>query len=225
MKKFGHRGAGGYEPENTLASFKKAIELGVDAIELDVHSLKDGTLVVIHDKKVNRTTNGYGYISKKTIEEIKLLDAGNGEKIPTLQEVLDLVNRKVQVNIELKGKNTAFPVSILINEYVRKKNWKYSDFMVSSFNLHELLVFKKLLPKVRIGVLIIGFILQFDKYVALGAHSVNIWSKLVRKSAVEKAHKYGLKLFAYTVNNKSEIAKMKDMGVDGVFSDYPDRIL
>src|ERR1700691_2371330 len=94
-----HRGASGYEPENTLASFKKALEIGVDGIELDVHLSKDGNVMVIHDSWVNRTTNGIGRVENKTLKELQKLDAGNGEKIPTLQEVLDVINRKVLINI------------------------------------------------------------------------------------------------------------------------------
>ena len=90
----GHRGAMGYEPENTLRSFQKALDLGVDMIEFDVHLCKSGELVVFHDEKVNRTTNGQGYIAQKSLEKLKELDAGQGEKIPTLEEVLDLVKGK-----------------------------------------------------------------------------------------------------------------------------------
>src|SRR5260221_725361 len=107
MLVFGHRGAMGYEPENTLRSFEKAIELGVTMIELDVFVLQDGSVVAIHDPVLNRTTNGNGIVTNKSLQEIKMLDAGKGEKIPTLQEVLDVVARRVRVNIELKGKNTA----------------------------------------------------------------------------------------------------------------------
>lgn len=224
MIRFGHRGAKGYSPENTLASFKKALELGVDVIELDVYLSKDNHLVIMHDKTVNRTTNGKGNIADKTLAELKKLDAGNGEKIPTLQEALDLINRKAYVNIELKGKGKAIPVADIIKKYVVEKGWKYSDFMVSSFNRQELQLFKHLLPQVKVAVSIVGILKQFDKYKKQGADSVYIWSKLVRKSVVEKAHKNELKMVVYTVNGKKEIAKMKSLGVDGIISDYPDRI-
>lgn len=104
MLRIAHRGASGYAPENTLAAFKKALEFDIDVIELDVHLTKDNHLVVIHDKTVNRTTDGKGKVADKTLAELQKLDAGNGEKIPTLQEVLDLVNRKALVSIEIKGK-------------------------------------------------------------------------------------------------------------------------
>jgi glycerophosphoryl diester phosphodiesterase len=226
MQKIGHRGAKGYEPENTLASFRKAIQLGVDAIELDVHALNDGTLVVIHDKKVNRTTNGKGYVSKKTLQELKNLNAGKGEQIPTLQEVLDCAERKVQVNIELKGKDTALPASQIIKSYVKNKGWKYSDFLVSSVNYNELRTFREFLPQVRLGLVILGIFIHPDRYVnELHAYSVHPYVKFVRRSLVEKLHKKGLKVFVYTVNSTKDIEKMKSLGVDGIFSDYPERIL
>jgi glycerophosphoryl diester phosphodiesterase len=224
MLKIGHRGASGYAPENTLASFKKAVEIGVDGVELDVRITKDGELVVIHDAWVNRITNGWGRVSEKTLNELKQLDAGNGEKIPTLQEVLDLINRKVQVHIELKGKNTARPVAKIIEEYIKKKGWKYNDFFVSSFNHNELMIFKRKIPQIKIGALIVGVFIHYDRYIALGAYSINMWSKLVRKPVVENAHKRGLKVFVYTVNSEEEMERMKNLGVEGIFTNFPDRM-
>ena len=104
VTKIGHRGAMGYAPENTLKSFKKALELNVDAIELDVYICKSGELVVIHDDKVNRTTNGKGYVAEKTFKELRALDAGEKEKIPELKEVFDLVNKKVNINPKSEDK-------------------------------------------------------------------------------------------------------------------------
>lgn len=228
MLRYGHRGARGYAPENTLASIKKALELGVDGIEFDVYALYDGTVIVIHDKTVDRTTNGKGDIEKKTLKEIKQLDAGNKEKIPTLHEVLDVVNRKAIVNIELKGKGTAMPVANIINTYVKEKAWKYNDFLVSSFNHQELQAFNKILPQVRIGVLITfinRIFLQPERYKKdFSAYSLHLWEKFTTKSVVKKIHKHGLKVFVYTVNEETSIEKMKTFGVDCIISDYPDRI-
>ena len=98
----GHRGARGLEPENTIRSFQKALELGVDYIECDVHLTKDGHIVLIHDHTLDRTTNETGDVNDYTFEEIRKLDAGKGKKIPTLQELLDLVRGKVKIHIELK---------------------------------------------------------------------------------------------------------------------------
>ena len=105
----GHRGAAALEPENTLLSMQKAIDLSVDQIEIDVHLTSDQHLVVIHDTTVDRTTDGQGAVADFTLEKIKQLDAGKGERIPTLQEVIDLVRGKVVLQIELKGPNTAKP--------------------------------------------------------------------------------------------------------------------
>src|SRR5579862_1813792 len=160
MLKIAHRGASGYAPENTLASIKKALELGVDAIEFDVQLSKDGAVVLMHDLWLMRTTKRFGFVSHKTLKELNQLDAGKGEKIPTLEEVLDLVNRKVKVNIELKGKGTALPVSKIVSTYIQKKKWNYDDFFISSFHHQELREFKKLLPQVKIGALIIGIIVR-----------------------------------------------------------------
>ncbi len=223
--RIGHRGACGYEPENTLLSFKKALELNVDMIELDVYLCKTKELVVIHDDKVDRTTNGRGYVTEKSFEELRQLDAGKGEKIPTLQEVLDLTNKKAKVNIELKGEGTAKPVSKVIEKYVKEKGWSYDDFLVSSFNHYELLKFSKLSPNIKIGVLIKGAPIDFAEFAEkVNAYSVHLSLKFINKEFVEDAHKKGMKVFVWTVNDKEEMQRMKELGIDGVFSKFPDRI-
>lgn len=223
--RIGHRGACGYEPENTLASFRKALKLDVDMIELDVYVCKSGEIVVIHDDKVDRTTDGNGYVIKKTFEELRELDAGKGEKIPTLIEVLDLINRKVKVNIELKGVKTAERISDIIEEYVNEKNWKYEDFQVSSFNHYELQKFKGLNSNVKTGALVCGIPLGDAKFAEeLGSYSVNPSLEFINKKFVDDAHKRKLKVFVYTVNDLDDIENMKKIGVDGIFSNFPDRL-
>jgi len=226
MLRIGHRGACGYAPENTLASFKKALELSVDYIELDVLLSRDGFLVVIHDDKVDRTTNGTGLVIKKALEELKQLDAGNGEKIPTLQEVLDLIDKKAKVNIELKGKETAEPVAQLIETYVRTKGWTYDDFIISSFDNQGLHVFKALKPQVKIGALIADTPLDYVKFKKdLKAYSINISMEFINKRFVDNAHIHGLKVLVFTVNDINDIERIKKLNVDGIFSDFPDRIV
>lgn len=220
----GHRGACGYEPENTLLSFSKALELGVDMIELDVYTLKDGHTVVIHDDKVDRTTDGKGYVLDKSFDEIRSLDAGKGERTPTLEEVLDLTDRKAKVNIELKGVGTAEPVSSMIGRYIEEKDWKEDDFLVSSFNHHELRNFKKLRPEIRIGALTVGIPLDYAKFGAeLGAYSVNPCIEFVDRNFVDDAHEKGMKVFVWTVNDPDDMERMRDLGVDGIFTNFPDR--
>ncbi len=120
MLKIGHRGAMGYAPENTLGSFAKALELGVDGIELDVHVCKSGEVVVIHDERVDRTTNGKGQVKEMTLKELKELDAGKGERIPTLEEVLDFVDRRAFIDIELKAEGIGNSVADIVRKYIQE---------------------------------------------------------------------------------------------------------
>jgi glycerophosphoryl diester phosphodiesterase len=225
MLKIGHRGAMGYEPENTLLSFKKAIDLGVDMVELDVYKCKAGELVVIHDDKVDRTTNGSGHVMEKTLEELKKLDAGKGEKIPMLEEVFDLINRKVVIDIELKGEDTGEAVAVLIEKYVDEKKWSYDDFLVSSFHHIELRKFHELEPKVKIGALITGIPLKYGKFAEkIGAYSVHPSIEFIDQEFVDDCHRRNMKVFVYTVNDSDGILRMEKLGVDGIISDFPDKI-
>lgn len=223
MKIFGHRGACGYEPENTLSSFQKAIEIGVDAIELDVYVLRSGELVVIHDDKVERTTNGSGYVLDHTFEALRRLDAGNGQFIPTLQEVLDLVNMNTAINIELKGVGTAKAVAATVSNFL-EIGWSEESFMVSSFNRTELVAFSKLMPNIRTGILIVGIPIDFATLTSsIGAYSINPSYEFITKEFVEDAKSRNLKIFAFTVDSESEVQRMQSLGVDGIFTNYPDK--
>jgi glycerophosphoryl diester phosphodiesterase len=225
MLKIGHRGAMGYEPENTLLSFQKALDLGVDMVELDVYVCKTGELVVIHDDRLERTTNGRGCVWEKTLEELKNLDAGKGQKIPTLKEVFDLINKKVQINIELKGENTAEPVSEAIKYFILQNGWKEEMFLVSSFNHQELKKFKELMPNIRIGILITEIPINYAKIAQdLNAWSINPSMEFINQTFIDDAHSRGLKVLIWTVNSSEDIKRMKSLGVDGVFSNFPDRI-
>lgn len=224
LKVIGHRGACGYEPENTLRSFAKAIELGVDMIELDVYTLKDGKTVVIHDDKVDRTTDGKGYVLDKSFDEMRSLDAGKGEQIPTLEEVLDLVDRRAGVNIELKGVGTAKSVVNIIDKYKKEKGWADEQFLVSSFNHHELNTFKKLKPEINIGALTVGIPIDYAKFgEELAAYSVNLCIEFINSEFVSDAHNKGMKVFVWTVNDLDDIERMKNLNVDGIFTNFPDR--
>lgn len=182
MKIIGHRGAKGYAPENTLASFKRALDLGVDMIELDVYVLPSGEVVLMHDHKVDRTTNGKGYIYEKNFEDVRALDAGNGEIVPTLQEALDLIDKRVPVNIELKGPGTARAVAKIISEYISAHKWHADHFIVSSFNHHELREFLRRLPNIAIGALMDGIPLDYAAFAQqLGAKIVSPGHEFVTK--------------------------------------------
>jgi len=225
MLRIGHRGACGYAPENTILSFSTALQLNVDMIELDVHICKSGEIVVIHDDKVDRTTNGTGYVSEKTLDELRIMDAGKGEKIPTLQEVLDLVNKKVKLNIELKGTGTAKPVFQLLKKYIREFSWTYDDFLISSFNQNELQEFRDLDQRFNIGVLGMGFFISLVEFAEkINAYSLNIHVNSINKELVDDAQRKNMKVIVWTVNDTEDIKKIETMGIDGIISNYPDRI-
>ncbi len=223
--KIGHRGAMGYAPENTLLSFKKAIELNVDMIEMDVFRCKTGELIIIHDFTLDRTTNGSGYVWDLTYEEIRSFETEKGQKIPRLEEVLDVLNN-IKINLELKGENTAEHVFEIITRYVKHGKWKYEDFFISSFNhylLQEFLLFKKDTPGISICPLIQGIPIGLAEFAEkLDAYSINISNEFVNKDIVIDAHQRGMKIFTFVVNDSKELSRMRSLGVDGIFTDYPD---
>jgi glycerophosphoryl diester phosphodiesterase len=217
--KIGHRGAKGHKPENTLISFEKAIDFNVDGVELDVHLSLDGKLIVIHDETIDRTTPNNGFVKNSTSSDLKELG------IPTLIDVLDLVNRRCFVNIELKGIGTSKPVVELITHYISEKNWKYTDFLVSSFDWKMLEEVRLLNPKIRIGVLTevaVSETLAFAKKIK--AVSIHPDYALLSRENVDLMQENGFKVFSWTVNSTEDIQKIKSFNVNGIISDFPDRI-
>jgi glycerophosphoryl diester phosphodiesterase len=221
--RIGHRGAAGYEPENTLLSFRKAIELKADMVELDVHICKSGEVVVIHDDTVDRTTNGTGKVCELTLSELKRFDAGKGERIPTLEDVMHHIDGATGINIELKGEGTAEPVHRITDEFM-ENGWKTSDLLVSSFNLGELVAFRSL-SDTRVGLLYGHFnesILETAD--RLNAFSLNPYYKGVNGDFIKDIHERGFSVYPWTVNDPRDIARMKALNVDAIISDYPDRV-
>lgn len=223
--KIGHRGASGYEPENTLISFEKAIDLNADGIELDVHLSSDGHLVVIHDETIDRTTNGKGEVNKMSLQELKKIRIDNSQEIPSLIEVFDLVNRRCLINLELKGIGTAKPTNDLINHYILDKKWEINDFLVSSFDWKMLEETAVLNPKIRLGVLTeesIEDALAFAKKIK--AFSIHPDYQLLSKENVILMRDNGFEVFPWTVNSEEAIQKIKAFNVNGIISNFPDRI-
>ena len=221
MLMIGHRGAMGCAPENTLLSIHKAIELGADWVEIDVHCVAD-KLLVIHDETVDRTTNGRGKLIDYSFEELRALDAGLGQRIPILQEVLEVTVGKVGLNIELKGLGTGKVLtSLLRNTPETYKN----KMLVSSFLMPELEQVVRLNQHVKIGVLAGNNINESIAWATkLKAFSIHLRLQKVTPKWVDRAHDLGLKVYVYTVNKVVQIRRMKELGVDGVFSDYPNRL-
>jgi glycerophosphoryl diester phosphodiesterase len=239
----GHRGLMGTYPQNTLESFKAAIEAGLKMIEFDVTASKDGKLVIFHDDNVENITGGqfYGPINSFAFEELRKMNVhdNKGEEdkyyqIPTLHEVLDLVDSsrpQLRVNIELKGANTAEPTAKIVKEYL-DKGWKNSDFIISSFRHDELTKFNQLQPSIEIAMLFDknqwktkfeqNSKLAINKALAIKAVAVNPGIDFVSEELVNTAHKAKLKVNVWTINNNKEFAFVRDLNVDGVFVNYLD---
>lgn len=234
IEKIGHRGVAGYEPENTIQSFKKAIKLGVDAIELDIRKCKTGELVVIHDAKIDRTTRGCGFIKDLTLGQINSLYnddtyIGDVKKVVTLEKALDVIDRKVKVIIEVKDRGVAKRLSKILSRYIKKKNWKTADFCVISFHHKEVFDFAKLSPGISVGLSFSKIPKDKSKFYRKTEKFNNVYCvvidyKSIDSQFVSEMHKKNMKVFVYTVNKKSDIIKIKKLFVDGIISDYPDII-
>ena len=224
MLKIGHRGAKGYEPENTLISFEKAIAMGADGIELDVHLSIDGHLIVIHDETIDRTTNEKGVVNQLTLAEIKSFRINDEHAIPTLDEVLNLVNQRCFVNIELKNQDTAEKVVQLIEHYISDKKWNHSQFVVSSFDWNALQQVRFLNENIRIGVLTetdLDLAISFARFIKAEAFHPDF--QLLTKEYTTKIQEKGILVFPWTVNETDDIQKMKSFKVDGIITDFLDR--
>ncbi|MCF4100816.1 glycerophosphodiester phosphodiesterase [Gillisia sp. M10.2A] len=225
-QKIGHRGAKGHLAENTLESISKAIELGVDAIELDVHKCKTGEVVVIHDFTLDRTTNGSGEVARKSWKKLQSLQVKDKYKIPLLTDVLNLITGKCKINIELKGSNTAEPTCQIIQAYIETKGWQYSDFIVSSFQINELFQIRKLDEHIPIGVLSKASVTQaIELGKQLKATAIHPSIGIITRKNVIASHEAGFIVNVWTVNEPEAIERMKSFGVDGIISDFPDRLI
>jgi len=220
----GHRGAMGHAPENTLASIRKALEFGVPCVEIDVHYV-DGQLIVFHDNRLERTTNGTGILLEQKFAYLRTLNAGDGEKIPTLQEVFETINLQAGVNIELKGPDTPHPVVEFISN-MRDVGWNDDLILISSFNHRELEQVRQLDPRIKLGAMMVGLPLDDAAFAtSLGAYSVHLSLEFIDRRFVDDAHSRSLRVFVFSVNHPEDIKKMNDLGVDGVFTNYPERVL
>ena len=225
MLKIGHRGAKGYEPENTLASFQKALDMLVDGIELDVHLSADGEIIVIHDETIDRTTNGKGFVNALSLRKLKAFRIDGKHKIPTLKEVFDLVNQDCFINIELKNYESTDKVVSLIEKYVAKKSWNYDQFLVSSFDWNALQQVAFLNDKIPIGVLTetdLDLALAFAKFIQ--AKSIHPHFHLLTKENTVQMQEKGLQVFPWTINELEDIQKIKTFHVNGIITDFPNRI-
>lgn len=221
----GHRGARGLAPENTLRALEAGIQAGASWLEFDVQLHPSGELLLLHDLTLDRTTDGHGLFADTGLDALRRLDAGLGEIIPTLDEALDLIDQRVRVNIELKTwDGTAHAVAAVLRERLAA-GWRAEQFLVSSFHLPELFEFRQIAPEFPVGVLLCGVPLDWAGGAAeLQAESLNLSAEFVDARLVADAKARGLGIHVYTVNDPEEYRRLAAMGVDGVFTDHPDRL-
>jgi len=225
MLKIAHRGAKAYEPENTLKAFQKALDLNADGIELDVHLSADGHIIVIHDETIDKMTNGKGFVNTLSLPELKAFRIDEKYEIPTLREVFDLVAKKCFINIELKNAAPLGQVILLIEEYVTKKNWNYDHFIVSSFDWNALQEVHNLNSKILIGVLTetnLDLAVAFAEFIK--AKAIHPYYHLLTEENVQEMQQKGFLVLPWTVNIEEDIQKIKSYKVNGIITDFPDKI-
>ncbi len=230
---FGHRGARGLAPENTLPAFDLALKYKMDGVELDIHESADGALIVMHDESVDRTTNGKGYIKEMNLNQIKSLDAGikfspkyAGTKVPTLPEVFDRYRDKLLYKVEIKHSYEYYPnieekVLEVVENFRLKKN-----VQIISFDFDSLKKVRELDKEIEVGLIIEGRPRWFiDIAKKLEANWIQAYQGLVySKDDVIELHKNGINLGLWTVNEIKDIRRFCEMGVDDLTGDYPDRL-
>ncbi|CAM4045544.1 glycerophosphodiester phosphodiesterase [Cohnella lubricantis] len=229
-----HRGASAYCPENTMAAFKRALELGATGIETDVQMTSDGQLVLIHDEQLKRTTGSPKLVKDVTLDELKQLDAGSwfspqfaGERIPTLRELLELVKPHdgVMVNIELKNTIVLYPgMEEAVMEEIRYQGMS-DRIVLSSFNHYSLAHCKQLAPEVRTGILYMEGLYEPWEYAArIGADALHAYHYAVLPEWAAQAAERGIVYHPWTVNEPAEMQRLLSAGAAGIITDYPDRL-
>lgn len=224
MLRIGHRGAKGHIAENTIKSIEKALALGVDAVEIDVHRCATGQLIVFHDYTLDRMTNGTGEVAKENLNKLKRLKVTGNNEISTLSEVLTFVDNRCLLNIELKGHDTAKEASRLITFFVDKKGLKYENVLVSSFQKDLLETVYKTNENIPLGVLTESNLERTVEFAKSIKAKVIIPNYTMLTEEIVEELKEDFKVFAFTVNNLKPIERIKSYGVDGIISDFPDRL-
>ncbi|TXF91815.1 hypothetical protein FUA23_01115 [Neolewinella aurantiaca] len=220
-----HRGASGYALENSLAAFRKAVELDADMIELDVFALKDGNVVCFHDSDLKRLTGVNGKIADYTLSELNQLTLADGSRIPLLSDAMKVMDKQLRLNIELKGPGTAEPTYRIIRDFIDNRGWKIEDFHISSFRHDQLKTMRQLNDQVEIGILPHGSPLAaLELAKEIKAFSINAYKGSLNPESVKTMHDANLKIYAWTVNTHQDIRNLLDLGIDGFITNYPDRV-
>lgn len=225
MRIFAHRGASAEAPENTLAAFELALQQGVRWLELDVQRLGD-ELVVLHDDTLDRTTDGRGPLAAATLAQVRALDAGHGECVPLLRELCERLSGRAALNVELKGAGTGAPAARLLAQQVTAGRWAADEILLSAFSAAELEAARAAAPGLPRALLSEhAGASAVDAAVALGAVALHVPVRAVDGAAVARVHGAGLALNVFTVNDAGTCARLRALGVDGLFTDHPGQAL
>lgn len=212
-------------PENSLEAITRSLELGVDAIEIDIWQI-GGELLVTHDRRFGRQLNGEGLITNKSLAELRRLKLENGEPIPTLTQVLELVGERALLNIEVKGQDCVPALIQTLTTFSRERQVSLEQYVVSSFDHQQLFQMLQQAPTIRRAVLIEGIPLDYAQCCeALQAYAFNTHLSFLSPALIEDARKRGLKNWVYTVNHEEDWRWMLTLGVDGVFTDRPQALI
>jgi glycerophosphoryl diester phosphodiesterase len=232
MLAIAHRGASGYAPENTLAAFRRAVAQGATFIETDLHLTRDAHFIAVHDETVNRTTNGQGAVHQLTLAEVRRLDAGSwfasefmSERVPTLEEILDFSKKNdVVFYLELKPNGFWGGEHALISAL--RNSTEIARSVVISFDPAILASLRKIEPTLMTGLLYDGAMDNpFEKALEIGARQLVVRGDLLTPSVIQQARKQDLQVVCWTVNSPAHMRMLVSAGVDGIMTDYPDRLL
>lgn len=231
---YAHRGASGEAPENTMAAFRRAIEIGSHGIECDVQLSSDGELMICHDERLERTTNGTGFLKDYSYRELRMLDAGSwfseqyqGEPMPTLDELLALVKQAgILLNIEIKSGIVIYPnieekVVAAVKHFDIREN-----IVISSFNHYSIKHIKEIDPSIKTGILYMeGLYQPWDYMKTVGCECAHPFAYAIKPEIAEGLVKNGFEINVFTVDDVNMAKHFISMGVNGIITNYPDRML
>jgi len=222
MRIIAHRGASTKAPENTLKAFKLAFQQLSDGIEFDTHQHSEG-IIAFHDKTLERTSNGKGFLLDTPLSRLKQLDVGEGESIPCLHEILDILPKDALCNIEIKHLNNVDTWVAEVKKAIEEANINEDNLLISSFNHHWLVQIRQRWPRVNIGALTATYALD-PTYCAraIKATSINISIDVINADFINDAKRNGLDIYVYTVDIPEDMLKLKQWGVTGIFTNVPD---
>ncbi len=217
---WGHRGASGHAPENTILAFKTALTMGADGIECDIRESRDGKLVIFHDANFRRIAGKSSSINRLSLAEIQKIDVGNGERIPTLQALFEHTPQDFLLNLEMKDVRPENLINAIYRHNVQHR------VLLSSFDSEVLRKVRSLDSAIRIGYLVdrkMGLPV-FKKATAMKAQAIHFSKRLITEDKIAQVHREGFLVYAYTVDAPNQMSHFMKMGIDGLFTNYPDRL-